>query len=271
MTGQTSLTEVLPGLGIAVAPTPDTTLFTGIHRGFAPPRAEDVINNTTGGVVDLDPERGWNYELGLRTRVARGITTDATFFRLDYENQIIPASVAGGVGATLTNGGETLHQGIEIGLNGETGRLKNAHEMYARAALMWLPVARFEGTRFSTVPGFGTTTVSGNRLPYAPEGTATVTVGYRHRIGLDAQIEMQHVAEQYGDDLNTVAESADGQRGLLPGFTYWNASATWRLPASGSIFVAIKNLSDRTFIVDRVRGILPGTPRLVQVGTTWRF
>jgi Fe(3+) dicitrate transport protein len=271
VTGETTLTEVLPGLGVAVAPTAETTVFAGVHRGFAPPRAEDVINNTTGGVIDLDPERGWNYELGLRTRVVGGVTADATFFRLDYENQIIAASVAGGIGATLTNGGETLHQGIEIGLSGETDRLKGAHELYARAALMWLPVAKFEGARFSTVPGFGATSVSGNRLPYAPEGTSTITLGYRHRIGLDAQIEAQQVGDQYGDDLNTVAGSADGQRGLLRGFTYWNAAATWRLPAGGSVFFAIKNLSDRAFIVDRVRGILPGMPRLVQVGTTWRF
>jgi Fe(3+) dicitrate transport protein len=33
---------------------------------------------------------------------------------MDYENQIVPASLAGGVGATLTNAGETLHQGIEL-------------------------------------------------------------------------------------------------------------------------------------------------------------
>jgi Fe(3+) dicitrate transport protein len=31
------------------------TLFASVHRGFAPPRVEDVIGNT-GNVVDLDPE-----------------------------------------------------------------------------------------------------------------------------------------------------------------------------------------------------------------------
>ena len=39
----------------------------------------------------------------------------------------------------------------------------------------------------------------------------------------------------------------------------------------GSVYLAVKNLFDRTFIVDRVRGILPCTPRLVHVGTSWRF
>lgn len=270
--GKTTLTEWMPGVGVAYAAGTNATLFVGVHRGFAPPRAEDIINNNTGGVVDLDPERGWNYEVGVRTSAVSGLQFDATFFRLDYENQIVPASVAGGVGAVLTNGGATLHQGLEVGVVADSqDRLGTTHALYGRAALTWVPDAAFTGTMLSSVGGFTTVSVSGNRVPYAPTGTASVTAGYRHRLGLDAQIEAQYVGDQFGDDLNTVAGTADGQRGLIPAFTYWNAAATWRLPHDGSVYLTVKNLFDRTFIVDRVRGILPGHPRLVQVGTTWRF
>jgi Fe(3+) dicitrate transport protein len=52
----------------------------------------------------------------------------------------------------------------------------------------------------------------------------------------------------------------------------WNAAATWYLGRPRlSLFVAVKNLADRTVIVDRSRGILPSHPRLVQAGMTWRF
>jgi Fe(3+) dicitrate transport protein len=273
VSGETTLTELVPGLGVSYGVSTDTTVFGGVHRGFAPPRAEDIISNFTGGTVDLDPERSWNYEIGARTRAGSAVAFDATIFRLDYENQIVPASVAGGVGATLTNGGETLHQGIEIGGDADWRRLGGTrHGLYGRAALMWLPVARFTGVRTSGVPGFGTVSVSGNRLPYAPETTASVTMGYRHDVGLDVQIEAQHVGEQFGDDLNTVPGTADGQRGLIPAYTCWNLAASWRIPRSGgSIFVAVKNLDNRSVIVDRTRGLLPGHPRLVQIGTSWRF
>ena len=80
------------------------------------------------------------------------------------------------------------------------------------------------------------------------------------------------MGDQFGDDLNTIAGSADGQRGLIPSLTLWNAAATWRFPAlRASVFVAVKNLADRTAIVDRARGILPTHPRLLQVGTSVRF
>jgi Fe(3+) dicitrate transport protein len=36
-------------------------------------------------------------------------------------------------------------------------------------------------------------------------------------------------------------------------------------------FVTVKNLLDDLSIVDRARGILPGSPRLVQAGITIRF
>ena len=160
-----------------------------------------------------------------------------------------------------------------MGADGDWRRLRGTgHGLYSRAAFTWLPVARFTGVRSSNVAGFTTTSVSGNRLPYAPETTVSVTVGYRHEAGLDLQIEAQQVGDHFGDDLNTMAGTADGQRGLMPAYTYWNLAASWRVPRlPGSLFLAVKNLADRTFIVDRARGILPGHPRLVQVGTSWRF
>jgi Fe(3+) dicitrate transport protein len=33
----------------------------------------------------------------------------------------------------------------------------------------------------------------------------------------------------------------------------------------------VKNLRDELFIVDRTRGILPGSPRLVQMGVRFAF
>lgn len=272
VSGEAELTEFVPGIGASYSPTPATTLFAGMHRGFAPPRAEDIINNTTGGVVDLDPERSWNYELGGRTRLASHLQVDATVFRLDYENQIVPASLAGGVGALLTNGGATRQQGAEAGAEGEWRRLRGSgHGVFGRLAVTMVPVARFAGVRTSSVSAFSTVSVSGNRLPYAPKSTVSASVGYLHEAGLSVQLEAQQVGDQFSDDLNTVEGTPDGQRGLIPAFTYWNAAASWRLPLGGSVFVTVKNITDRTFIVDRSRGILPGHPRLVQGGVSWRF
>lgn len=270
ITGRTALTRVIPGLGVAHTRGERLTIFGGVHRGFAPPRTEDIISNS-GGVIDLDPELSWNYEAGLRSTPRVGIGIDVTLFRMDYENQIVPASLAGGVGATLTNGGETLHQGVEVSarLDGAAAT-GSAHNVYLRAAYTYLPTAKFTGTRFSSVPGFGGVRVTGNRLPYAPRQQATIGVGFRHPTGLDVMAEAVRVGDQFGDDLNTVAASPDGQRGLLPGYTVWNAGVSYPLRRA-KLFLTVRNAFDTLFIVDRTRGILPGHPRLVQAGVTIRF
>jgi len=272
VTGRTRVGQWIPGVGAAFDIGRQVSLFTGIHRGFAPPRTEDVISNATGGVVELQAERSWNFELGVRAQPHAGASLAATFFRTNYENQVVPASVAGGAGATLTNGGETLHQGFELSARVDSGTWTGSrHNLFVRGAFTALPTARFEGARFSGIPGLTDLSVSGNRLPYAPERNLSVAVGYAHPSSLNAQVELIHVSRQFADDLNTVAPSADGQRGRIPAHTIWNASLNVPVGRHLVAFASVKNLFDELYIVDRTRGILPGMPRVAQAGLSARF
>ena len=268
VTGRTELTQVVPGIGVSYHPASTLTLFAGVHRGFAPPRTEDIINNLTGGTVDLDSELSWNYEVGIRSLPAKGFQIDATLFRMDYENQIVPASLAGGVGSAFTNGGETLHQGVEVTGRLDTGTIfSSPHNFYLRTAFTYLPTAKFTGTRFSNVSGFSNVSVSGNRLPYAPEQLLNVIVGHSHSKGVNTFLEGIYVGRQFGDDLNSVNPTANGQRGAIPSYTVWNATFNYKAEAVRStFFITVKNLFDRIYIVDRSRGIFPSSPRLVQAG-----
>jgi Fe(3+) dicitrate transport protein len=139
-----------------------------------------------------------------------------------------------------------------------------------RAAFTALPTARFEGTRFSNVAGSATVSVSGNRLPYAPETMLTAGLGYHHPRGLTLQFEAVYVSEQFADDLNTRTSTLDGQRGLIPSYTIWNLALSYDL-RKVSFYVTAKNLFDELYLVDRSRGMIPGPPRLVQAGLATRF
>jgi Fe(3+) dicitrate transport protein len=186
---------------------------------------------------------------------------------MDYENQVVPATLAGGVGATLTNAGRTLHQGFEATLRLDAaGFFPMRQNVYVRAAVTAVPTAEYRGTRYSGVPGFSNVSVTGNRLPYAPKWTVNTMLGYSHPAGIDVTLEAASLSEQFADDLNTADASADGQRGLVPGNTVFNAAANYRVRHGATLFVAVKNLLDRTYIVDRSRGVLPGMPRVVHGG-----
>jgi Fe(3+) dicitrate transport protein len=285
--GRATLTAVVPGLGATFGPGRAVTLFAGVHRGFAPPRTEDVITNA-GGVIDLDAELSWNYEVGVRVE-GGAARLEVTAFRLDFQNQTVPASVAGGAGATLTSAGRTLHQGLELAARLDAGRLvATPHNVFVEGALTWLPTARFDGPRFvyvgtagPDVPGkvyagpdaAGTRqqeSVTGNRLPYAPRGTLALTLGYAFRNAFDVRLEAVAVSRQYGDALNTSVVVPDGQQGPIAGYMLWNAAATYT-HAGITLFVTARNLTDRLYVADRTRGLLPGLPRTVQAGVTQAF
>jgi Fe(3+) dicitrate transport protein len=205
--------------------------------------------------------------------IKRGIRLNAAFFRLDFENQIIPANLSGGAGATLTNAGETLHQGVEFEGRIDSGTLIGSpHNFYVRTAYTWVPTAEYRGNRFSSIGGSGNVKVTGNRLLYSPEHLLNANIGYSHPKGLDTMFEVVFTGKQFADDLNTIAPTPNGQRGLIQGYMVVNWVANYRVEKlRTTFFVAVKNLADDTFIVDRRRGIMVGIPRLLQGGLKFRW
>lgn len=287
VTGKINLTEVIPGFGVAYSGLKNTTIFAGVHRGFSPPRVEDVVTDS-GGLRDLDSELSWNYEAGVRTRPVRGVELSSAFFRNDYENQIVASSIASGT--AFTNGGKTLQQGFEFTGQIDSGAIfRSSHNVYFRTAYTFLPTAEFIGTRLSSVTSQTTLNVycpvgsperisatacsiTGNRLPYTPRTLLTSSIGYSHPAGIDGFVENVFIGRQFGDDLNAVDPSPNAQLGAIPAQTYWNATVNYRVEKLRStFFVTAKNIFDRTFIVDRSRGILPSQARLLQAGVKVTF
>lgn len=279
VTGKTDLTELIPGLGINYSPNSNWTWFAGLHRGFAPPRTEDAIDNN-GSPVELEAELSWNYELGMRSEPVSGLDLEFTFFRLDFENQIIAHSVAAGSAGPLTNAGQTLHQGSEFSTTLDFGKLFNIwNGLKSDFSYTYLPVARFDGTRYSSLTGSALLPgepdqflVTGNRLTHAPEHVINTGLEFSHQEELDLRLEALYISQQFTDDRNTVAPTPNGRRGLIPQYTVLNASANYHWKAMKlTYFVAVKNILDRLYIVDRSRGVLPGMPRVVHFGLSRNF
>ncbi len=270
-TGASRFDELIPGIGITWEWRPEVTVFAGVHRGFSPPRVEDVIG-PAGGSVELDPERSWNRELGLRLRPRTNLTLEMTAFDLDFSNQVVPASVAGGSGATLASAGRTSHRGLEFAAALDLPQFMSSEvDAYLRTALTWLAEAQYLGQRFSSIPGSTTVAVQGNRLPYAPEQLATIAVGIEAPLGLAAEIEAVYAGASFTDDLNSVPVSANGQRGRIGGYAIVNATVSRRIAESLTVFASAKNLADRRYVADMSRGLTPGPPRQLQLGFDYRF
>lgn len=272
--GNANTTGLLPGFGMTWTPIQDATLFFSMHRGYSPPRTEDLIVTGSGGATytDVEAEKSWNYELGARTKPIPGATLEVTGFHNDFENLISVGSIAGG--STPLAQSQAKFEGVELLGRLDSDKLFHTDgNIYLQLAHTWLPTAKnttpvTQVSNDTVVAG----SVAGNRLPYAPEQMVTTTLGYTHTTGWDIRLEAVHVGKQWADFANTRTPTADGQKGQIAAYTILNLAATYPLKKYNTdLFVTVKNLTGHEYIVDRTRGILPGTPLLVQGGFEYRF
>lgn len=264
--GSATLGKWIPSVGATYNPSKTTTVFAGVHKGFAPPRTEDLIGST-GTSTDVGAEESTNWEIGVRAEPSKDTNFQVTLFRNDFSRQIAAGSIAGG--STPLAEGETLYQGVEL-----SGRWGLADNWFVQGAYTYLPTAE-QVTPFKQVPNGAI--VSGSaadrRLPYVPKQQLAATLGY-HIGAFNAQLEAVHVGEQFSDFANTedAPVGGNGQFGKIAEYTIWNAAINYELDKKGTaLFATVKNLADKTYIVDRTRGILPGSPRLVQAGLKYGF
>ena len=260
------VTTAIPGLGFSVRAHDDITFFTGVHRGFAPPGTKIAITSN-GDNLDLDSELSWNYEAGIRIAGQRSVSGEFTFFRMDFSNQIITAAESGGATTTVTNGGATLHQGIEGSLRVHWDSIIGIRgwSLYTDVRHMYLPTAEFTDNAI-----FG-----GHRLPYAPEQTFGALFGVKQHGGLKFQLDFNAVAGQFGDNRETVEPSLDGTIGRIPSYQIANLSVGYEIRRERWMFepyFTIKNALDEIYIASRApQGIQPGLFRQINGGLRVSF
>lgn len=251
--GQANNTELVPGIGATWQLAPELQLYSSVYKGFAPAMISAAIS---GDGVDqkLDAERSMNIEFGFRGQ-AQKWTYEGAAFRMDFSNQIVNQALSGGI--SKTNGGQSLHQGAEGALG---YAITSAWSVLANAT--YIPVAEFKGGALGPI---------GNRIPYTPKLTGNLGLNYS-KDGLKSFLNAYHVSSQYADSANTVEESNDGTKGLIPSFTTLNWSVVYSPKRDIKLFGVVRNLFDKKFISGRSPdGIFPGAERNFEIGLAYQF
>lgn len=268
-------TKVLPGFGVAWNGINNTTLFAGVHKGFAPPRPDRDLraNGPFTAVVDkTKAEESTNWELGLRSRYYKGVGFESTLFLTDFDDIVIN----NGAG-TFVNGGKSQQAGIEFGGRIDFGTIYNTpHNIYLSGSYTHLFIAKFKKDG-----QLGDGIVSGDRLPYAPRHLASLNLGYQHPVGLDARIGVDYISRQQPDAYARALDVADptgtdsalsGLAGDIPSYALFNATVNFRpVGSKASYFVSGYNLADKEYLASRVDGMVAGRPRQVFGGIRYDF
>lgn len=102
----------------------------------------------------------------------------------------------------------------------------------------------------------------GNRIPYAPEHQVELAVGVETRLGLSAEIGINHVSRQFANADNRTTLSPDGQSGAIPSRTLARAGVRYALPGTRwHLFATVENMFDTRYISSRIDGLFAGQRR----------
>lgn len=265
-TSTNRVSEVLPGFGMAWNGIANTTVFAGVHKGFAPPRPDRDLN---GFALDnTDPETSINWEMGVRSSYFKGIHFESTLFHTKVDDVVI-----NGGNGRFVNGGESEQTGIEFAGRVDFGTIYDTpHNIYLQGS--YTNVFKAEFTKDGQVASDGI--VDGDRLPYAPRHIASVSLGYQHPVGFDVRVGVDYVSRQEVDAfaraLDPVDAALSGLAGDIPAYTLLNMSANYRpVGSKASYFLSGYNLADREYLASRVDGMAVGRGRQVIAGIRYDF
>lgn len=237
--------KALPSLNVGYLLNPALTVFVNYTTSFGPVQNTQLNSQTAAN--PLKPELAKTAEVGARWK-NRSVSAEVTVFKLKFDNQIV--QVPGITPATFQNIGATNHEGIETAADysfDEAGVLAGLN-VYANY------------TYTKAIQESGAT--AGLDVPFYSR--TTDTIGARYRVGQwTANLSSTHQTKQYSDTANTVAESANGGVGMIPGFRLWNANLAWKLSAY-EIAAGINNIADKRYYtrnVDGNLGRMAGAPR----------
>jgi Fe(3+) dicitrate transport protein len=269
ISGSKTKTEALPGLGLAWNGIANTTIFTGVHRGFAPPRPDRDLDSS-GQLDRTGPELSTNYELGFRSKYFNGINIASTLFYTDFDDIVVNTGAG-----RFDNAGAAKMAGLEFAGRVDFGTIYNTpHNFYVTGSYTNLFTAKLKKDIIDAGE-FDGAAPSGSRLAYAPKNIASVSFGYSHPVGVNARIGADYVSEQQADLWTRNQSDFGPESGLLgniPSYTLINASVNFK-PVGSKItyFVSGTNLGDKEYLATRVDGMAVGRSRQVFGGVTIAF
>ncbi len=279
----TSKLQALPGFGFTWNGLKKSTVFGGIHRGFAPPRPDRDIDGST--LQRVTPELSTTTEFGIRSSVLESGYVESTLFNMDISDIVVQS------GGVFRNEGKAQHTGFEVAGKINFGELVGKkNNYYASLSYTNLFIAKFKDS--GQVGGEGEdgygSYAAGNRLPYAPKHTLALNLSYEDQQGFIGRVGVTHISQQFANTDNyrgttpagycgilndgTTGQDNCGLFGEIPALTLLNASMSYA-PKGQKVtyFMSGENLTDKKYFSSRTNGLQPGRGRMIFAGMRYSF
>ncbi|MBH2867115.1 TonB-dependent siderophore receptor [Serratia marcescens] len=218
-----------------------------------------------GKAVDsgkIEPEKARTWELGTRY-AGDALTGEIGLFLINFNNQYDSNQVTDSVTAR----GKTRHAGLEGSLRCDLSQLTpKLDDLTAYASYAYVNATIREDGGYE-----------GNQVPFSPKHKGTLGLDYtpgNWAFNLNGEFQ----SSQFADNANTVAESADGSTGRIPGYMLWGVRAAYDFGpemAGLNLGVGVKNLFNHEYFTraydDNNKGLYVGQPRTIYLQGSVKF
>ncbi|MFO7826146.1 MAG: TonB-dependent receptor plug domain-containing protein [Cyclobacterium sp.] len=228
---------IIPRIALSAKLNPTAALHASISSGFSPPTIDEVRTNEGTINLNLEAEKGINYEVGYRSSFNQGrVNVDASLFYFNLDETITTFTNEQGV-VLFRNAGATDQKGVEVLV--DYALIRNQLSFVQELKL----THTFAGHYF-TFADFvqGENDYSGNDLTGVAPHTVVNQLDIRTRPGFYLNFTHQFVDDIPLNDANTVYQEAYH---LMNARTGWRGSASTKLDLE--VFAGVENLLNASY------------------------
>jgi Fe(3+) dicitrate transport protein len=255
---------ILAGIGVSYKPTHHIDVYTNIAQNYRSITFSDMRIANPSSVIDpnLGDEKGYSFDLGIRSEQTALFSYDVSVFYLNYNNRIGEVQFYDEYNRVMRrrgNIGQAIIQGLEAyGEIDLLGFIYNQQDVWSGVVFNNIALIH-SNYQASEVVG-----VVGNKVEFVPDVNLKtgVRVGYK---SLKASLQYTYLSSQFTDATNAREGGVSAVVGTIPAYSIVDLSLSYQYKKF-RIEGTVNNLTDAMYFTRRATGypgpgILPSDGR----------
>ncbi len=243
---------ILAGVGVSYKPNSHIDLYSNISQNYRSITFSDMRISNPSSVIDpnLKDERGYSFDVGMRSEQTTLFNYDVSLFYLNYNNRIgevIRYDEFNRVLRSRENIGQAIIKGVEM--YGEVDVLGYTN-----------PTVRdWTGVLFTNLALINSvykeseiTAVEGNEVEFVPHANLKTGVRFGYK-NFKASFQYTYVSDQFTDATNATEGGVSAVVGTIPAYSIMDFSVSYQYKMF-RIETSINNLADRMYFTRRATG-----------------
>lgn len=239
-----------------------------VSLGYSPPTIEDVRTNEGSINLNLKPEIGINYEVGLRGALwKKRVTVDMTGYYFNLNHTIVQQSSPRGT-VIFENSGSTNQYGLETMISGAFRSGQNRSQLWHLSLSHALHLFYFDD--YSKYSDGELKDYSGNQLTGVPQNSISGAIRWEPNEHFYVHGMVQAVGQIPLDDANEVFSDSYQDVSFKAGYRFTLAGKM-----TSDLFLGVRNVLDQKYSLGNDlnafggRYYQPASPRNFYLG--WKF